>query len=67
MSKETDKRWRVVCVYRSEVGPVDVEHFIEELCELDDLIERGPNFYAIDHIRIEHTGRCEPMTLRMKT
>lgn len=33
--------------YRSERGPVDVDHHIEELDELWGLIERGPNWNAL--------------------
>lgn len=56
--KNPKKRWRAVFVYHSKAGLISVEHFFEEIGELHDLIERGPNFYAIDHIRIEHTGEA---------
>ena len=45
-------RWKVVATYRSENGPVDIQHDIEELDELADLIERGPDWGAIEDIRI---------------
>lgn len=50
--KETQKRWRVIVAYFSATGDVDVEHFIEELEDLHDLVERGPNWYAIKHIAV---------------
>lgn len=50
--KETHKRWRVIATYDSKHGGVDVEHFIEELEELQGIIERGPNWYALKHIAI---------------
>jgi len=46
-------RWKAIVYYRSEsVGLVDVEHGIEELDELHNLIERGPDWNAIDKIVI---------------
>jgi hypothetical protein len=50
--KETQKRWRAVATYLSEKGDVDVEHFLEELADIDDVIERGPNWYALKDIVI---------------
>lgn len=47
-----NKRWRAVVTYFSEDGNVDVEHFIEELADIHDVIERGPNWYAIKDIVI---------------
>lgn len=41
----TDARWKAVILYRMEDGQfVDVEHYFEEIAELDDLIERGPHW-----------------------
>lgn len=38
-------RWKAVVLYRMDGGQfVDVEHFFEEIAELDDLIERGPHW-----------------------
>ena len=39
-----DTRWKAVCIYRSEIGQIDVEHYFEELAELDTLIECGPHW-----------------------
>lgn len=50
--KETHKRWRVIATYASKHGNVDVEHFIEELEDLQQIIEAGPNWYALRHIAI---------------
>lgn len=53
-------RWRATVVYLSEAGSIDVEHHIEELVELQDLVERGPDWNAIDKIEIvlmRGTGR----------
>lgn len=46
------KRWLATCWYRSKAGLVDVEHNIEELDEIHDLVERGPDWRALDRIEI---------------
>lgn len=46
------KRWKAVATYRSNTGPVDVCHDIEELEEIQELIERGPDWNALIDIRI---------------
>lgn len=38
------KRWKAIIEYRTNAGPVDVEHDIEELDELQELVERGPDW-----------------------
>lgn len=43
-------RWHVTIYYRSETGGVDVEHDIEEIDELHDIVERGPDWNSIDKI-----------------
>lgn len=52
-----DVRWRVIVWYRTEHGLLDVEHFIEELEDLHDLVEAGPHFDTIENIsifRVDH-------------
>lgn len=54
-------RWRAVIHYRSDKGPVDVRHDIEELDELHNLVELGPDWNSIERIEItlaRTTGRC---------
>jgi hypothetical protein len=46
------KRWVATVTYRSEVGPINVDHRFEELYELHDLIEHGPDWNAILHINV---------------
>lgn len=46
------ERWRATIVYRSEHGPVDVEHEIEELDEIAELVEAGPDWNTIVNINI---------------
>lgn len=44
-------RWKATIYYRSDAtGMVDVEHGIEELEELQDIVERGPDWNSIDRI-----------------
>lgn len=58
------KRWRAIVNYRLETGTVaDVEHELEELCELHDLVERGPHWDAIVDIRIVRLGGDPTMTV----
>lgn len=45
-------RWRVTVVYRTDTGPLDVTHYIEELDELHNLIELGPNWNTIEQITV---------------
>jgi len=53
MEPEDDKRWKAVLTYRSQMtGLVPVEHKIEELEELQDIVERGPDWNALDSIVI---------------
>ena len=47
MDLETEKRWLVVLTYRTEHGPVEVEHFVEELEEIHDLVEAGPDWNTL--------------------
>lgn len=48
-------RWTATVWYRTDAGVVDVEHHIEELDMLHQIVERGPDFYTIDRIEIRHT------------
>ncbi len=56
---ETEKRWRVICRYYTDAGEIDVEHWVEELDDVAELIERGPNWYALKGIVITHNRRPE--------
>ena len=57
-------RWLAVITYRSENGFVDVDHHIEEIEDLHDIVERGPNWYAIEKIELRLLpSAVAPMTL----
>lgn len=54
------QRWTAVVWYRTDAGLVDVEHQIEELDMLHDLIENGPDFHTVDRIEVRHTNNPCP-------
>jgi hypothetical protein len=52
-----EPRWRATITYSADAGPIDVEHDLEELKELHDLVERGPDWNTILCIKIELARR----------
>ena len=50
-------RWIATVFYRCESGLIDVQHDLEEIEELHDLIERGPHWDTIDHIHIVRSDK----------
>jgi hypothetical protein len=57
------KRWRAMVYYRTNNGVVSVQHDIEELGEIEELIERGPNWYTIERIEIVLSDDTDPLTI----
>jgi hypothetical protein len=53
-------RWRGTFFYRSRLGLLEVAHNFEELEELPEIVERGPNWYALDRIEIRLTDQNHP-------
>lgn len=47
---DTKPRWTVKLTYHYGEGPRSTTINVEELYELQDIVERGPNFYAIESI-----------------
>jgi hypothetical protein len=45
-------RWIAKATYRSEQGPMVVEHRIEELGVLQDVMERGPDWNALIEVNV---------------
>ena len=45
-------RWIATVIYRGDLGEIDNEFHIEELSELHDLVERGPDWNCIERIEI---------------
>lgn len=56
------KRWVAKISYHTEAGPKVVVREIEELSELHDIVETGPNWDAIEGIEITK-GRPGPLGL----
>ncbi|MBF0169058.1 MAG: hypothetical protein HQL45_15660 [Alphaproteobacteria bacterium] len=54
------KRWIAVATYWTEIGPVCVLHDIEELDELHDLIERGPDWNTLVDIKVTLQRQINP-------
>lgn len=48
----TPLRWIATVTYRTDSGPTEVNHAFQELDELADIIEAGPNWFAIVKIEI---------------
>ena len=40
----TNKRWKAAIEYRSDEGPLTVEHYFEEIADLHLIIEHGPDW-----------------------
>ena len=60
MTKSALMRWNVTVWYRTDNGSIDVMHAIEELENLHDLIERGPDWNAVERIEIKLARKSEP-------
>lgn len=45
-------RWRAVAWYRTDAGLLDVEHHLDEIEELAEIVERGPSFGAFEKVEI---------------
>ena len=46
-------RWIATLTYRTNAGPEIKQHFIDEISDLHDLVEDGPNFYLLASALIE--------------
>ncbi len=53
-------RWTATVTYRTDAGPLDVDHVLTELSDLHDLVERGPHWDTILGIAIQRTNPIEP-------
>jgi hypothetical protein len=45
------KRWLVTLIYRTELDPAEVVVGVDELDEIADLVERGPDWNALIEVR----------------
>jgi hypothetical protein len=41
------KRWKVIIEYRTDTGRLTVEHLLEEISELHQVIEKGPDWNTL--------------------
>ncbi|MBB2692178.1 UNVERIFIED_ORG: hypothetical protein GGI62_003348 [Rhizobium esperanzae] len=60
MTDEANKRWKVCITHRFDGGPRTTVFFIEEIAELDDIIEHGPDWNALVDCRITLNGGNYP-------
>lgn len=63
-------RWHAVAVYQTPAGVVDVEYDFDELVELHNLIERGPDCGSLIGLTVTYVGYLRPdmsLTLREAT
>ncbi len=56
-------RWSAKITYRHDDGPQSRLFNFEELEELQEIVERGPNFYAIESIVVIPGDRCPKVTV----
>ncbi len=59
-------RWKVKVIYRTDDGPLDVDHDLEELSYLHDLVERGPHWDTIVRIEITRINHSEAVDLTVE-
>lgn len=50
-------RWQAKIYYRTDNGPLDVTHDLDELSDIDDVVEAGPHWDTIDRVEITR-GEC---------
>jgi hypothetical protein len=53
------RRWHATVTYRTDDGPLEVEHDFEELRELHDLVELGPHWDTIIKIVVTLARRSD--------
>ena len=59
-------RWRATVFYRTKTGTVDVEHDLEELAEIHDIVEAGPHWDTIEKIEIVRINHCDAADLTIE-
>jgi hypothetical protein len=51
-------RWHAIVNYRTDNGTVAVDHHLEEIKDLHDLVEQGPHWDTIEKIEIVRIDHC---------
>lgn len=49
---DLDKRWRALLVYNTDQGPQVRDVYFEEIEELHDIVEEGPDFHTLINITV---------------
>lgn len=57
------KRWNVKIIYRHDGGAKSVDHYIEELDEVAEIVEAGPHWDTIITIAITRYGGDPTLTV----
>jgi hypothetical protein len=64
MDEAEAKRWQAVAYYWTDNGLASLTFNFDELEELQDLMEQGPSWYALDRIEVRYTDRhTDPQTV----
>jgi len=58
--KKPSERWTATLWYRAAHGLVEVAVHFEELEELHDIVERGPDWNTLDRIEVRLTRNSTP-------
>lgn len=56
-------RWLAEITYMTDAGQNVVQHDVEELEDLHDIVERGPDWNAIDEIKVTLQRRSYSKTV----
>jgi hypothetical protein len=60
-------RWHAMVTYRTDVGPIAVEHDLAELDDLHALVERGPHWDTVQEIAIHRVNHTTSANLTVET
>lgn len=60
MTEPTVLRWHATITYRSDDGPLDVDYAFEELEDLHDIVERGPDWNTIERVEVTLARKSSP-------
>lgn len=59
-------RWQTKTIYRTENGPLDIVHDLEEISDLHDLVESGPHWDTIVRIEIVRVNHITDAALTVE-
>jgi hypothetical protein len=64
MTEPNQERWHLTINYRTETGTCAVDYEIEELGEIEDIVERGPDWNAIIILEVRLARAGERVVLQ---